>query len=349
VISGWSAGTECPPVARVPVPGTLPDDARIRLKRLATVVDLAKTQVSAGGRTDNVNTLKLFLVPEFYLRPPASIGADYTGYTYPVGVRAQILDALDTMFVAPDFADWLFVCGTMMWNTRADPRNPPLYFNTAIVVRGGQANATHVVEKRIPSGIDGVPVAMFPDGKLHPAGPGWDPKVKLFFAGWEQRKRHVLRFDGITFGLEICLDHADSAQCQVLRKVMSDWADNEAPPALAGVQIHLLTAGGMNIQPGSVSAQDGGYILRNDGLTQAPAPATSEMRQVQGYELKDPLGLATWPSTANDLFAKATLAAGAAKSTVPIPAGAASVPAPPPPYSPIPQQQIAFYPVTAVP
>jgi hypothetical protein len=349
VISGWSAGTECPAVARVPVPNTLPDDARIRLKRLASVVDLAKTQITAGGRTDNANTLKIFLVPEFYLRPPATIGADYKGSTYPVGVRAQILQALESMFVHADFADWLFVCGTMMWNTLAGDKTTKLFFNTAVIVRGGQANALHVVEKRIPSGIDGVPVAMLPGGGLRYAAPGLDPSVKLFFERWEERKRHVLTFDGITFGVEVCLDHRDDPQCKVLRKVVSDWYAKQVPPPLPGVQIHLLTAGGMGIELPSVSAKIGGYILRNDGLHQAAAPAGSEMRQVQGYNVTDPFGVATLPSDPTEPRAVARLGPRDPASNVPIPGGAPSVPAPPNPYPAIPQQRLRFYPLTAVP
>ena len=263
-------------------------------------------------------------------------------------MRRQILDALNTMFVHADLADWLFVCGTMMWNTLADPTSQALYHNTAILVRGGQANALHVVEKHLPSGIDGVPVAMFPSGAQY-AAPGWDPTVKLFFERWEERKRHILTFDGITFGVEVCLDHLDNPQCKVLRNVVSDWAAKQVPPPLPGVQIHLLTAGGMGIEPPSVSAKIGGYILRNDGLHQAGTPAESEMRQIQGYNVTDPFGLATFPSDPTEPRAVATLGPRDPASNVAIPAGAPSVPAPPPPYPPIPQQRLRFYPLTALP
>jgi hypothetical protein len=349
VLSGWSPGTECPAIARVPVPATLPDDARIRLKRLASVVDLAKTQITAGGRADNANTLKVFLAPEFYFRPPATTGADYTGNTYPVQVSTQMFDALNQMFVAADFADWLFVCGTLMWNTRADPRREPLYFNTAIIVRGGQADTLQVVEKRIPSNIDGLPQPMAPakfGGPL--AGPGYDPTVKLFFEKWSQRKRRIFRVDGVTCGVEVCLDHLDSPNCRVLRRVIVDW-DATDPLPLPDVQLHLLPAGGMTIKPSSVAAKVNGYILRNDGLNKAAARAASEMRQVQAWDAPDPLGVAILPSGPSDPRATVTLAAGVAPTMVPIPAGAQRVPAPPPPYPAIPQQQLAFYPVTAVP
>jgi hypothetical protein len=351
VISGWSPGTECPAIARVPVPATVPDDARIRLKRLASVVDLARNQVAAGGRTDNTNTLKIFLVPEFYFRPPASTGAGYTGNTYPLQVNTQMLDALNQMFVAADFADWLFVCGTVMWNTLADTLSggETLYFNTAIVVRGGRTDALHVVEKRVPSQIDGVPAPLAPQKFGGPyAGPGYDPKVRLFLERWSQRKRRILRFDGIDFGVEVCLDHADHPSFRTLKRVLVDWRANEPviPPAIP--KLHLLAAGGMPVEPGSVAAKANGYILRNDGLHHARQPATSQMFQVQSYT-RPVLGFIPWAAGPGDASSTANLGPPIAPQYVPIPAGAQQVPPPGAPYSPIPQQKLAFYPVTAMP
>jgi hypothetical protein len=355
VIAGWDGGAECAAVARLPVPATLPTDARTRLKRLASVVDLAKTQVSAGGRTDNANTLKVFLAPEFYFRPPASIGADYKGGTYPQAISRQMLDALNQMFVAADFADWLFVCGTLMWNTLVDTTAEPLYFNTAVVVRGGQANALHVVEKRLPSTIDGVPQPTAPDKSTGAyAAPGYDPTVKLFFERWAQRKRRILDFDGIKFGLEVCLDHLNSPNCRVLRKVLVDWRSNSGWFASTpSVQLHLLSAGGMNVQRASVSAKANGYILRNDGMTYNDKgrldPATSEMYQVLSYARPGFLGAIGWPAGPSDASSTANLGQAVTPQRVPIPAGAQRVPAPPGPYPSMAQQQLAFYPVTAVP
>ena len=346
VRSGWDPGNECPAVARLPVPATVPDDARIRLKRLASVVDLATTQVSAGGRADDVNTLKVFLVPEFYLRPPASIGTDYKGSTYPVKVGTQVLDALNKMFVAADFADWLFVCGTLMWNTLADTKAEPLYFNTAIVVRGGRADALHVLEKRIPSDKDGIPAPTAPDkSEGEYAGPGYDPTVKLFFDQWSERKRHILVFDGISFGVEVCLDHFDNRLCRVLRRLLVDWGTNEAVIPAPAVQLHVLTAGGMDIMERCVCAKVDGYIMRNDGMMTASEPAASEMRQVQSYARSDGSG----PVGPSDDDATAALGARVTPQYVPIPNGAQQVPPPGDPYLAIPQQRLAFYPVTPMP
>src|ERR1044071_843991 len=161
-VSGWNPGRERPAAARVPVAGVTNDDARIRLKRLASAVN------SVSGLLpmlvdDNNATLKIFLVPEFYFRPP-TVDASYYSNTYPNSVKNQILTALNEMFAHADFTHWLFVCGTILWNSRQDVKSTPLYFNTAITVKGGPHPDVHnrqdaivsVVEKRMPSGIDGI-------------------------------------------------------------------------------------------------------------------------------------------------------------------------------------------------
>lgn len=365
LLSAWGAGVPCPPVARLPVPKGLPPDALSRLTRLASVVDLARQQFVAsvrswpprrvvGPNADNANTLKVFVVPEFYFRPPETAGDEYLNDTYPNRQKNQILNTLNDMFRHDDFTDWLFVCGTVMANTEegasaiaAQPTT--LYTNTAILVSGGPLGLLHVVEKKVPSHIDGVPQARFSDGSTEAAGPGNDPKLKLFYGDWPERKRHIVDFSGVSVGLEICLDHANDPRYRVLRSVVQDWKSQPTEKKQQrGVQLHILTAGGMPGNLKSVAARAGGYLLRNDGLS----PPPSQLWRVKTWLEWDPLGVATFPSGPQHAraFVRPEDASDIPRSfTVPIPAGPPRVPPPPGGTFPIDVQRIAFYPVTPLP
>ena len=352
VISGWDAGVEPAGIATIPVPATLPDDARIRLKRLAAVVNMAYNRVQEAEWGDNTNTLKVFLVPEFYLRPPTSIGLDYVGNTYPRSVGMKIIGALDGMFNNPIFANWLFVCGTVLFNTRDDPGAPPLYFNSALVVKGGEPDGLRLVEKRVPSNIDGVPQVTF-GGVSKAGGPGNDPQIGPYLEKWDQRKDHVMTFGGTTIGVEVCLDHGDSQR--VLRRVVRDWPKNEVPTpgspgafARADVQLHILTCGGMQLKPKSVAAKLNGYVLRNDGM--ATTGPRVQMRKVTGYERNGEVSGVLGPLDEETLNASAVLDPVKATSRVAVTSADPGwlLPPPPAPY-PTFKQSLVFFPVTALP
>lgn len=271
-ISGWTPGPLVPAIPRLPIPALREDvqgDAQNRLRRLAAVVDAAQARVAEIG--DDGDTLKVFLVPEFYFRPPATLGADYVHGSYPVPLAMDVLNALRVMFAHPDFSDWLFFCGTVMHNTGADLMAPPLIFNTAVSVRGGPDGPMQLVEKQLASDIDGVPGAMMP---------GYDPSVHEVLQSWPERRQHIRVEAGIPFGTEICLDHRNSDACRVLKGVRRDWPLHVATPQ--AVRIHVLTAGGMGIQPHSVAADPGGWILRCDGMADSVRPR-SEVRRIERY------------------------------------------------------------------
>jgi hypothetical protein len=357
VISGWGAGAEPAGIATIPVPPTLPDDPRIRLKRLAAIVNMAHARrpVNETDWPDDPNMLKVFVVPEFYFRPPSTLGVDYVGNTYPRDVGMQVLGALDQMFANPIFANWLFVCGTVLFNTRDDTMAPPLYHNSAVVVKGGQPQGMRLVEKRVPSGIDGVPQVMV-GGRAQGRGPGNDAKMGPYLQNWKQRKDHVMEFGGAIVGVEVCLDHADSDDHRVLKHVVRDWSNHEDPRAgspdlfaSADVQLHILTCGGMRLKPNSVAAKVNGYVVRNDGMVN-PGD-TVEMHQVTAYqkngatndEFGDP-----FPAGARNAGANLTRVPPSATVPVPRMVQGALVPPPPAPY-PTMAQSLVYYAPRALP
>ena len=341
IISGWEPGTAPPPVLRVPVPDFVKNlDAKARLARLAAVVELTRARLASGVHgADNANTLKIFVVPEFYFRPPIFTG-EYAFNTYPDHEAGKIFTALGEMFVNAAFKDWLFVCGTVMWNQRglaspsgkggkgAFPAIKPGYFNTAVQVRGGPKNGRQprllLIEKQVASDIDGVPVEKSA-GNL--AG------VKRIYSAWPARKLHVFMTDGVLCGVEVCLDHLT----KVLKQVVADYPGMQRG-AKAPLKFHILTAGGMPVTPKSVCAKVGGYILRNDGMANVDPGGTVydptvEMSRVTGYEVRDPTGryAPQFGLSPEDMHATATLDPAGITSTtydfvderykVPIPPG----------------------------
>lgn len=345
VFSGFSSGLPCPPVPRIPV-DRISDvaDAKNRLLRLASVVDMAATCVTQSG-TDNPNTLKIFVVPEFYFRPPNSFArrdCPYNTYSYDEAV--EIFEELNRMFVHADFRDWLIVAGTVMWhwNNRDDEQPEPnpdpnpnpnrpdpggrdvpsdptgrVYRNSAVYVRGGVADSLKIIEKDVPSGIDGVP------NPYAPKADAYDDYFQRAFEHWHSQREHVFEVDSVICGLEVCLDHADAIGHRVLKTVLARWPhmENAAPPAL---DLHILTAGGMTIENGAVAAKRNGYILRNDGYSSYPF---SELRRVSRYNRSGAAMLA-----ANETEEAVRVLAGPQKLTIK--------------EAEFHTQQLAFYPTT---
>lgn len=279
VKSGFDPGEECDEITRIPVnwDPTLPADGGIRLKRLAAVVDLAETTVRGGrvgsGSVPEENILNIFMAPEFYFRPSRLADLDYEFDTYSEDHAVAIFEQLNTMFMAADFKHWFLVLGTVLWNWEDDhqvPGHPDslLYRNSAAYVRGHREDSLRIIEKNAPSGIDGMPN---PYDLQNRQSMQEQYQTRLF------RKQRVFDIDGIPCGLEICLDHLAEEGCRTLKNVLLDWHPKPVPH----LRLHLLTAGGMAINPTSVTAIPSGYILRNDGLSGNNPP--SEMRKISGY------------------------------------------------------------------
>lgn len=335
--SGWPAGNPAPPVARIPVPDdlALSDDAMVRLTRLAWVVDHAFDNVSA--MKDSPDTLKVFVAPEFYFRPPR-IAEDYNGNTYPVLESAKIFKALSAMFRSETLKDWLIVCGTVLYNSLVDVKGETFYFNTAIAVRGGPGDYNvHRVDKYVPSDIDGIPVVTVA-GLTRGGGPGADQKINRLFNTFPSLKHRIWAVDNVRLGLEICLDHQWSStddRFRMLRRAFVQWPSVE-PTVSPVVDLHILTCGGQEVNPMSVCAKpDDGYVLRCDGAADNVHPQV-EMFNVDSYDV--PAGSARTPSNP-DARALTTPVHGARQVPIP-PQG--QQPQPPAPYPPMDQMLHIF-------
>jgi hypothetical protein len=341
-LSGWAPGQECDSIGTFPLPPGIPDDPRIRLRRLAAVVDQAATAVAgqpAVRRPDDV--LKVFLVPEFYFRPPVTdldAARDWdrrAGNSYAADVAEMVFDALGQMFVDVRFQHWLIVCGTVMTNSVR--HTTATYFNTAVIVRGGPQPTRReplLIEKYLASPIDGVPLLdeverLADSGRSRYKGPLGTQSLRPLFEDWFTRQGRVMVSDGITFGIEICLDHGSSSPYRTLRRVLEEWPRMTSRPAPA-IDLHVLIAGGMPIHKESVAARSGGYLLRNDGLWDLGWPR-SELKRVTGYRTSARPGTVKLPEDglAAELANRDETGAEIQCAKVPLPNGPMCVPGPP--------------------
>lgn len=273
VLPAWSSGQYRPPSGPlVPVPdlGQRDDDdpfefsdAVNRISRFASVVEHTYTAGGGAKRWGIPGVLKVFVAPEFYFRPEQGVGARtaYSGH-----LAERIFSELGRLFRHPVFEDWILVCGTVVhWTPSA---HGDVFRNTAVLVRGGRQGGFHLLEKQDASAIDGVPLANTP-GNM----PAFQPR----HIGFGELQRHLITVGGVELGVEICLEH----HTRVLRSVLqSKWQfEHTVPP---GVNLHILTAGGMSVAPGSIAARAGGHLLRVDGVVAPP----SQVEYVRKWEAR---------------------------------------------------------------
>ncbi|WP_411878056.1 hypothetical protein [Polaromonas sp. YR568] len=211
------------------------------------------------------DTLNVFMAPEFFFR--GASGA------YQMDDVQLAIAALQRIAADDQWLDWVFVFGTILGVSSPTLNTPPYdidplankeVYNFALVQLGGVAvqgdTGARVVMKELMSGVDFIAAAANPGGLLlgdveHLApsttgGPGREQQaVNYDGAG-------VFELAGITWGLEVCLDHLGT-----VRRLQKS-------PQLPGenlVQLQLVPSCGMGVQAPSVITEFGGYVFNCDG------------------------------------------------------------------------------------
>ncbi len=254
------------------------DDARNRVQRLLDVLHWAVETIPynlLGYKKepvpllpDQTKTLKVFMAPEFYFR------AAPEGYSW--NTLTNILECLKLVFVDWRFDDWLIVPGTICSHQDPHPRSvganegKRVFFNTASAIKGGGNGSMTYVHKEHMSGMDGAPSDMV-DGVD-------DVKFNAILGSWKEQKERRFNIDGLTFGLDVCLDHSIKA----LKRVVLNWPKQEEAPA-PDIDVHLITSCGMQVKHDGVAARAGGCVLLCDGApNQSPSWQQSAVYQVDG-------------------------------------------------------------------
>lgn len=258
-------------------------DINYRCKYMREAIDKAALSTSLNK---SFNTLKLFMAPEFYFR-----GKDGA---YPIEEVSTIMASLRNHTKANQFKDWIFVFGTALGYL--DEGNSKEIFNIAMVQKGGTeetgVDSSLIVYKEYISHIDFIRTSN--TGKNCPncghfVADDWDTatnrtgkigskhyelrpttgsrdllsmRVEKTGTGKEMTKtglggQSIFTMNGITFGLEICLDHLNGR----LR-------DSPLAKGDPRIQIQLIPSAGAFIKQASVACMQGGLIFNVDGNDQ---------------------------------------------------------------------------------
>ncbi|MEN6374326.1 MAG: hypothetical protein ABFD75_06005 [Smithella sp.] len=255
--------------------GNTSDDKDI-LKRcsiMKNAINIAHKNVITAQGGNSADTLKLFMAPEFYFRG--------TGGAYPIEKISKIMETMREETKNAKYAHWLFVFGTAIGYLSQG--NAKEIFNIALVQKGGlaQADGMHewIIYKEFISHIDfirdkkkdwqkideriiaiaGMNAHALPTmgsrdlstlGHVNPVGVGREESASGLGG------QSIFTIDGITLGLEVCLDHAKGR----LRASPVAPGHNE-------IQIHLIPSAGMTITPSSVVGIKGGLVFNVDGIS----------------------------------------------------------------------------------
>lgn len=248
-------------------------NATTDIQERVKLVGKAITAAKGHGSTDPSNdTLKVFMLPEFFFR--GNTGA------YGMDEVQTVVSSLQTLVKdATLWSNWLFVFGTIVgksFETKKasflsslfgpkyviDPSKPIEIYNYSLIQKGGFGNAegagpnaAHAVLKELESGIDfvktgelvGGGIALERTHHLAPSNKTPGETQKLSYDGLS-----VFQRDGLTFGLEVCLDHLEHR----LKNTVN----------LPTIDIQLVPSCGAHIDGAGVVAKKDGYVFNSDGL-----------------------------------------------------------------------------------
>lgn len=263
-------GPKDPGTSSASYPGQQPNTEDLKT-RIQLMEEAIQTAAACKGINKDSDTLKVFMAPEFYFRgPDGAYDLDLlTGNDdAPKGTPALIPDLTNTVSGSA-YSDWLFVFGTGLFRSLDPQTNMYEIYNVALVQKGGysspedQLNNRIAVMKEFKSGIDflQLPPSGLSDAEtthLPAIGdasytkeintPGAQP-------GGGYNGGSIFNLDGITFGLEICLDHAKR------RLVRAAPQTGQLFP-----QLQLIPSGGMTIESSAVATCKNGLVFNVDGL-----------------------------------------------------------------------------------
>lgn len=239
------------------------------------------------------HVLKIFQMPEFFLRGPHGAYSIETLYQEP-SVMLQISDAMRDLVNHADFEDYLFVMGTVIFakglgqqdatshngttTTTTTGTNPSwlqkelnasevMYWNFAPVYAGGVNVTKYLVSKKYISTADFLDRTRLPNPAVTRTGE-YDPASKRLQTLLERRgtamiENNILEIDGVRIGIEICLDH----------RLGSLWTNlgQEAATEETLVDVLLVTSAGMALERGPNPIRRGGVAYLTDGEASSAA------------------------------------------------------------------------------
>jgi len=243
-------------------------DCAARVKILAEALQSAK---SSPNIDKSPGTLKVFMAPEFLLRGPRGAFKMETLLGTKSNPEKGLGYKLSELIKGPEWKDWLVVFGTIIGYAEDQADGKTEVYNCAYVQKGGwttekqRRSGCVSVMKAALSGIDFLknPADALAGALAHSEVAHVEKLSETAFKKCEAvLKNHttldfdgVFEIDGVTFGIDICLDHAMKRL-----KLTSPKIGN------CLMQVQLVPSCGMSIQYDSVAVQKGGVIFSCDGL-----------------------------------------------------------------------------------
>ena len=291
----------------------LRDAARGIERRLSIMADAVEKAYNISDKDDSV--LKIFIAPEFYFRGLNGAFEFYTEEAEEKEGKCsdicQILVGLEGIVADKRFENWLFLFGTVI-ASEALPTEDPFdyqFYNFAPLYKGFDPATSRgigknfIVPKRYVSDIDFLsPIRHLSNKSIvmellddyqqnqdevlrNPAPEtekyGYDMwaeyKSELTSIGYNMIEYGWFFMDGISFSVEICLDHL---MHRALRTYLADVATGSTTliPSSANdavewigipkrqAQLSLVSSAGMDVIVSSLVLADGGHIFLQDGM-----------------------------------------------------------------------------------
>ncbi|MFD1344779.1 hypothetical protein, partial [Litorisediminicola beolgyonensis] len=208
--------------------------------------DMIKAHVAPHVAHD---VLPVFLAPEFFFKR-----ADTLPYRRDTFFNIQ--PYLNT--ISASFPEVLWCLGTVWWQ-EPQKSGQAMVHNSALILQNGRL--LHSWQKERLSQIDGLR-----------RGPEiWDrhdvAEARVLEASQDPFFTAAVPGGAtVAAGIEICLDHLTLDGPPVSPGVLRTHYLNAHPTGHgAGVDLHILTAAGMPVQPENIVSRDGGVFLRCDG------------------------------------------------------------------------------------
>jgi Lipase (class 3) len=242
-------------------------DIAERIKLVSKAIE--NSQTNTNTKQNDPTTLKIFMMPEFFFR--GKTGA------YNMEEVQTVVSLLQKLVKDTKWKDWLFIFGSIIGHSQDTNRslekakkffgenNIPIpvnieAYNFILVQKGGFGDSPEAgskfakaVLKEFKSGMDFIKKTNADSGITLERVHHLEPENRT--ASEVQRQSYdgssVFKIDGITFGLEVCLDHAK----QRLKKSLN----------LPVIDIQLVPSCGMQIDDNAIVARKGGYIFNCDG------------------------------------------------------------------------------------
>ncbi|MCF6282668.1 MAG: hypothetical protein L3J28_10775 [Candidatus Polarisedimenticolaceae bacterium] len=251
-------------------------DIQARCQLIKRAIETAADQLTRHSPPYSEETLKVFMAPEFFFR--GKRGA------YQMDEVSYAISQLQTLVAAPQWENWIFVFGSLVATVQTIHPQDEAY-NFALVQQGGVAasgdSGARIIMKELKSGID------FISSTTHP-GDVLLGGVEYMQAGnsGSGRERQQVNYDGagifdlggITWALEVCLDHGASRLQQ-----------SPQLPGESQVQIQLVPSCGMTVTQDAIITAIDGLIFNCDGggfgntvnrVTQTGSPPTRQLQPI---------------------------------------------------------------------